>query len=87
MVKALNCAVASLALRFSLASSSSSFFFSAVAASQTYLSSYSSSVIRWSFATAFFSWSARLLARSTKDYQQHNKLISNTSTNTLSEST
>jgi hypothetical protein len=87
MVKALKCVVASLALCFSYASSSSSFFFLAVAAFWTCLSSCSSSMIRYSCTATFFSRSARLLARSAKDCQQNNKLVSNTSTNTLSEST
>jgi hypothetical protein len=62
MVKALNCALASLALRFSSVSSSSSFFFSAAAASRTCLSSCSSSMTRCSFAAAFFSRSIRFSA-------------------------
>jgi hypothetical protein len=40
-----------------------------------------------SFAAAFFSRSARLLAWSAKDCRQHNKLVSSTSTNNLPEST
>jgi hypothetical protein len=86
MVKELNYAVASLALHFSSMSSSSSFFFLAAGASRTCLSSCSSSMIRYSFTAAFFSRLARLLARSAKDYQQNNKLVNNTSTNTSSES-